>query len=377
MSTFHSVLERIRKNKAIKESGKYVGIPMPFPRFRNFIAAIEKGHSIGVLGPTGSGKSRFVRWMFVYYIYEFCKQTGYNAHVFYFPLEDNKEKVYTNIICHWLWKEKGIRISVQDLDSKRDKALPDTILSAIHEAEEHFSEFDKIVTIIDHMSDPTDIFNEMRRHAMKHGTIEYVMRKDRNGEEKKYPYKYVPSDDLHTICLVDNLSNFASESTQEERQMMIKFARTYARQWMCNFFKFTVVQVLQMSFDKEKQQFTSAGTTVVAKLEPSLDGIGEAKVIARSMHLILGLFDPSRHDIMRYPNSHGYDIAKLGNRFRALKVLKFNDSESGLRTGMYMDAVAEVFEELPLPGDQELERLYKTLEIEERTGKQSTSSLFG
>ena len=93
MSTYKAVLERIRKNKQIKETGKFVGIPMPMPRFREHIPAIEKGHSIGILGPTGSGKSRFTRWMFLYYVYEFAKKTGYNVHIFYFPLEDNKEKV--------------------------------------------------------------------------------------------------------------------------------------------------------------------------------------------------------------------------------------------------------------------------------------------
>jgi hypothetical protein len=378
MSTFHSVLERIRKNKKIKESGGYVGIPLPFPRLRSYLAAIEKGHSIGVLGPTGSGKSRFVRYLFIYYVYEFAKKTGYNVRVFYFPLEDNKEKVYTNIICHWLWKEKRIRLSVQDIDSKRDKPLSDEVLSAIEEAEAFFIDFDKHITIIDHLTEPLDIFQELRTHAEKNGTIQYMITKDTEGKDRKIPVKYIPKDDLHTIALVDNLSNFDSETSQDERQKMIRFARTYSRKWLCNFFRFTVVQVMQMSFDKERPQFTAAGTTIVSKLEPSLDGIGEAKVIARSMHIILGLFDPSRHDILSYPNGKGYDIHKLGNKFRAVKVLKCNDSEPGLRIGVYIDAVPEVFEELPLPDDPAMERIYRTLAEQEKTGKISSSgSLFG
>ena len=80
------------------------------------------------------------------------------------------------------------------------------------------------------------------------------------------------------------------------------------------------------------------------------------------MHVIFGLFDPSRYEILSYPNSNpenSYNIGILQNKFRALKVLKCNDSDTGMRIGMYFDAVSEEFLELPLPSDKiEIDKVY-------------------
>ena len=90
---YNKVKEKILQNKEIKQNGKFVGIPMPFKRLAEYIPIIERGHSIGILGATGSGKSRVTRYVFLYHVYKFSKENNYPVRIIYFPLEDSKEKV--------------------------------------------------------------------------------------------------------------------------------------------------------------------------------------------------------------------------------------------------------------------------------------------
>jgi len=355
MSLFNRVIGQIESNKKLRDDGKYVGIPYPFSRLRRYIPVIEKGHSIGILAGTGVGKSRFTRYLFIYHCVKFAIDNNYPLQIYYFPLEDNKEKVYANIMCHYLKEIHKISISVQRLMSKDDNPLPYRIIDALKSSESFFSSLESYVKIIDELSHPKDIYDYLELEAQRHGKIETEM----NREGKILFKSYSPYDDVHRMVIIDNLYNFDSNKGENERDLMIEFCRKYVRAYLCNRFNFTVVQVMQMSFDKERQQFTNSGMSIMSKLEPSLDGIGEAKVIARSMHLIFGIFNPDRYEILSYPNSNGYNIGILQNRFRALKVLKCNDSDVGMRIGLLFDALSESFTELPLPEDKDqMERVY-------------------
>lgn len=363
---FNKVLEQLKRNKRIKDEGGYLGIPYPLTRFSEFIPLIDKGQSIGILAGTGVGKSRITRYLYLYSPYRFYKETGYKIKILYFPLEDNVEKVYRNCICNYLYDEHEILISPEELSSKK-RTLPDFVLERIEEAVEYFKDFEKVVEFVDGLTTPKEIFEFCQEHALKVGNVEtktYV-----NDEGIEITHESYESD-THTIVILDNMSNLDVDPEDQifsEREAMIKMAKKYSREKLCNFYNFTVIQVIQLSFDKEKQQFTHSGMTILSKLEPSLDGIGEAKVISRSMHLILGIFDPSRFELLNYPipskqdPQNCYRIDILGNKFRALKVLKNNDGEAGLRIGLLFNALAENVKELPQPKTDELNNIYKSL----------------
>jgi hypothetical protein len=360
------VKDDILKNKQVKEGGGFVGVPIPFKRLSDYIPVIERGHSIGVLGSTGSGKSRLTRWMFIYTSYKFHKENNYPLKIIYFPLEDSKEKVMRNLICHYLHELYGIYINLQELDSKGDRILPDFVVEKIEEAEEFFKDFEKVVTIVDGVNEPTQIFNYCQEYALRTGKIEkYNI--EVNGEVTEQ-MRYVANDDVHTIVVVDNMSNIDIETgAANEREAIVKFCKTYVRGRLCNFFKFTVVQVLQQDFASERQSFNRDGESIVAKLEPSLAGIGDSKTISRSMHIVLGMFHPARYGLMQYPippkrePQATYRLDILGNRFRSLSILKANDSDFGMKLAFNFDAVTENMTELPPMNTPELEAVYQKI----------------
>jgi len=362
---FNIVKDEINKNKKIKESGHYVGIPIPFPRLAQFVPIIEKGQSIGVLAATGAGKSRFCRWLFIYHCYKFYKETGYPIKIIFYPLEDSKEKVYRNMICHYLHELYGIYINLQELDSKGDRVLPNFVQEKLEEATEFFKEFETVVSIVDGMHQPTEIFNYCKDYALQTGKIEkyYVETEGRKTEQ----VRYVANNNVHTIIVIDNMSNIdVEDGAKTEREAMVKFCKTYVRGRLCNFFKFTVVQVLQQDFDSERQSFTKDGASIVAKLKPSLAALGESKTISRSMHLVFGIFHPARFGLIQYPvptkhSPESYRLDILGNRFRSLSVLKANDTDFGMEVAFNFDAVSENMTELPALKTPELENLYEKI----------------
>lgn len=360
MSLFKRVKESIIRNYENKKQGKYNGIPVPFKRLSQYFTSWEKGMSIGILGQTGSGKSTLTRYLYIYEAYKFYKETGYGMKILYFPLEDNKEKVYKNIIRFYLNEVHGIVISSKELDSKCDRVLPDFVLAAIEQAEEYFTEFESVVSIIDSTHNIDNLYAYCEDFALKQG----VVKKEQVDIGGTVVEEDVYYSDLHVIAIFDNLSNLEGGRGETERETMIRFCKSYIREKLCNFFNWTCIQVIQSDFQSERQQFTSGGESVVAKLEPSLASVGDAKTITRSMHLVLSLFDPSRFDILQFPRppktdmDNCYDIGILRGRFRSLRIIKSNDSDTGIRVYLLFDALTESFKELPPPKTNELQQIY-------------------
>lgn len=370
MSLYSTVKDSILKNKEIKKAGGHIGVPMPFKRLAEYIPVIEPGYSIGLLGATGSGKSRLTRYMFIYQPFKFYKETGYPIKIFYFALEDNKEKVYRNLICHYLFDLYGIYISLQELDSKGERTLPDWVSEKIVEAKDFFLEFEKVVTIVDGIHKPNEIFKYLQTYAKNTGRV--LMDKVVIDGEPTIQQRYVSNNGVHTLVVIDNMFNIQpDEDRQDERAAMNYFCKDVVRERLCNFFRFTVVQILQQDFASERQSFNKDGKSITAKLEPSLASIGDAKTVSRSMHLVFGLFNPSRFDLIqypapskKYPNTYRLDL--LGNRFRSLSVLKCNDTDFGQKIAFDFNAVNEVMTELPKLGDPALEQIYNKIKAKDQ-----------
>lgn len=366
MDLYKIVKEKLIKNKELREQGGYIGVPQKFSRLADYIPlTCERGKSIGILGATGAGKSRYTRDVYLYHPYKFYKETGYPLKIILFGLEDSKEKIMSNIICHYIHEKYGYYITLQELNSSGKRVLPDEVIEKLEEATEFFKDFEKIVTIVDAKNEPTALYKFCEDYAMRTGEVK-TYEIEVSGKKVKQT-RYVPHNNVHTIIIVDNISNVEQEEGQvDERRSIIHLCRDLIRGRLCNFFGFTVVQVLQQDFASERQQFSKDGQTIVAKLEPSLASIGDSKTIARSMHEIYGIFHPARFGLISYPMPNKYvkeyyrlDI--LENRFRSISVLKANDTDFGMKLPIYFDAVSETMTELPQLGTEELTQLYKKI----------------
>jgi hypothetical protein len=357
---YEQLLNKIIRSKELAESGERMNIPYPFSRLNEYLAGIDRETAIGVLGGTGVGKSKFVRFL-VYHIYRFHKETGYKVKIPFFCMEDGKERVWQFVICHYLFELYGITITHKELMS-RSRILPDFIKDKLIEAMKYFEDFEKVVIFIDGITEPTQIIGKCKEFARRWGhTDRYTMNVDGVEIEQK---RYIS--DIHVIAIFDNMSNIDMEDEDgSEQQAILKFCKHDMRLNLCGKLKWTCIMIMQLDFESERQSFNKNGETVISKLEPSLASIGDSKRSSRSFHLIFSLFAPSRFELLRYPvlktgDPNYYDIALLGNTFRSLRVIKSNDSDVGMRVPLYFNGISEVYEELPPPNTTELKKFYES-----------------
>src|SRR6185437_12598653 len=273
MGRFSESLKKIKRNKEIRESGKHVCIPYPFPRLRNILPGIEMGQNIGISAGTSVGKSKFTRFMFIYSVYNYVKDNpncGIKPLIYYFLLEDPTSKIMNNMICFRLKEKYKIDITLQNLESKSE-ILSDEVLKKIEECEEYFNDLEKYLIIIDNIHNPFGLYKEMRSYFEANGTIEYDETKtDDKGNKLRLAVKYTPNDpEVHVIGIVDNLSNMNPEEKHKDQKDAIgEWVSKYARRHLCKFFNATMVHIQQQDLDSQKMAFSSyAGDAIKGKVK--------------------------------------------------------------------------------------------------------------
>lgn len=360
---FDSVFNQILENKALREQGKDICIPFPFPRFSSEIPGIQKGRYVITTANSKVGKTQFTDYMFLYGPYRFTKDTETNikVRIIYFTLEMSKEDKVKQAISHFLFLQKGIRIHPDKMDSIfQNYILEDPLVQAIEEIKPYVSDFLSHVTFIDHTRNPYGIYKAVREYA--HANGHYI---DKEGntlnthwiekglnEEGKKIFQYVPNDpDEFVIVITDHVSLLTPEDGGTLHEAISKFSSNYCIH-MRDRWKYIVVNVQQQAAAQEGVENAAANM-----IRPSANGLGDNKLTGRDCDMMLGLFAPIR---FRRAEWEGYDIKKLRDAYRELSVI-LNRRGSAVLTDVYFDGCVNFFKELPKAEDMRSE-VYQAIE---------------
>ncbi len=142
--------------------------------------------------------------------------------------------------------------------------------------------------------------------------------------------------------MIDSMSLLTPEKGQELWDAMHKFSKDYCLTMRDNF-KYTIVAIQQQAADQEKQQFTFKGNTMVDKIRPSADGLGDCKLTGRDCDTMLGLFAPSRYKLNEY---EGYNINKLKDNYRELSIIFNRRGGGNINLDLYFQGESNYFREL-------------------------------
>lgn len=280
----------------------------------------------------------------------------------------SKEEKIKEAMSYFLYrKSKGtIREAPEYLSSQfEDYILEDHLLKEIQGLNEIFKDFESKVEFIDDVRNPTGMYNYVRNYAESHGEmitkkVTWKIRNDDGSiteEEKILNDHYVPHDpDEYVIIIIDHASLITPEringQMQSLQEAMANLSSNYLVK-MRNTWGYTPVLIQQQAAASE-----SVENMKFKKLQPSLEGLGDSKVVGRDPDLILGLFSPFRHKIKDY---EGYDITRLKDSYRELNVIA-NRRGPAVSTNLYFDGAVNHFSELPPAGSVELARLYEKVE---------------
>jgi hypothetical protein len=163
----------------------------------------------------------------------------------------------------------------------------------------------------------TEFHKTETQNFISHEQYDFLSKESK--ENWKYSH-YVPKDpDEHVFVITDHLALLSTESGMTPHQTMGKWSYEYGRKQISKHWKWTICNVVQQAADSEKQQFDFKGNSIVEKIKPSLDGLGNNKELQRDHLVILGLFAPARYNINMYL---WYDVGLMDDRFRTMIILK-------------------------------------------------------
>jgi len=350
-------IHAIKENKRLRDEGKYPIIPFyeSFPKLSTVIPGIIKGINITVTANSGVGKTLFTKNLFFLTPLRFVRnhpESGIKLKIIYFLLEESKEEFIDSLIC-WMLNEKyNISISSLDLKSYYENPIDEKLISKIEDCKSELEILMQDVELIDSVHNPTGLYKWCRNYSEKLGTHIWEEREFQSSDSlgksstKEKVYKgYKPNDDTFVIVIVDHISLLSEESGGSKHNSMSKWSMDYARLQITKHWKWTVVNVQQQASDSEKMQYTLSGDTIESKVEPSLDGLGDNKIVQRDSFIILGVFAPYRYGIKQHL---GYDITRLKDNYRSITILKNRLGKSNVKVPMYFDGTTMHFEEMPV-----------------------------
>lgn len=359
-------LNQIRANHEVRVNGGFNAIPFKsFPKLSKFLPGVIKGSQTIITASSGIGKTQLTKRMYVLDPIEFVLSIGdlsvLDLKIHYFALEESVEEFINSLIINKAYIDYGKLFSPDDLMSRHaDHTLTREDLEIINTVAAQIEQtYLPFLDVVDSIDNPYGIYKYLRDYSRDNGVHYYTQLKegDRlithdefenlNKAEKtlwKYSH-YVPhNENKYEVVIVDHISLLQGERGGDVASAIQDWSSTYSRKQITKHWKYASVLVQQQAADQEKQQYTSRGVSIEAKLEPSLDGLGDNKRTQRDALVVLGLFAPDRYEIT---NHRGYDITQLKDHYRSLKILKNRYGPSHKRLALYYNGAVNIFDELP------------------------------
>jgi len=377
---FNRALDEIKTNKKLRDEGKHIAIPYPFPRLSQYLAGTTKGRYIIVTANSKVGKTKLADFLYVYspIWFKLNNKTNIKPKVIYFTLEMSKEDKMMEAFCHYLYIKHGVLTNTEELTSLfEDRIVDDKLIKMIEDAKdsEFFKYFNENVIFIDNIRNPYGIYKYVRDYAHSNGVYvdkqgndipKNLIEANREDVNKSIDY-YKPFDeDEFLVVLTDHVSLLTPEKEDEQsnkdplHSAMGRFSSKYCLA-IRDRWKYIPVNVQQQAAAQEGVE-----NAKMHMLQPSANGLADNKKTGRDADLILGLFSPARFRIANYPNLTGYSIADrtrtqypLLNNYRELSVI-FTRRGDSINTSLFFNGASNYFKELPKP-DNMNETIYKSV----------------
>lgn len=367
---FKDIYSKIVQNKLNHDNGYFNCIPfMGMERLEKYLPGIEQSTYYLIAAASGVGKSKLARYLFIHNPIMFLENnpdSDIQLDILYFSLEESKEKVILAEVSKYLYTQHKLNLSIKQLSSVgRYNVLSTEDLQKVQQSEEHVNNFLKRVKIFDNVRNATGIYKTVRDFALTIGT--YYDKNDTPltpqevhnvkigvGESyKKVSYYKTHNPKHYVIVLIDHISLLQPETGETLWQSMSKMSSNYCLH-IRDKFGFIPVVVQQLAADKERIEANFSKADLVQKLEPSLDGLGDNKTIARDVNIALGLFAPDRYKITEH---NGYDITRFRDRYRSMNIMKSRDGIANKKLPLFFNGAVDFFKELPKVDELEKMRL--------------------
>jgi len=293
------------------------------------------------------------------------RKYGIPFHVIYLALEESEDEFLDNLAVSIMNDKYGFDIDFLKVNSFKRIVLTDKEMEVYEQVMlTDVAEIMKHVTVVDSQYNPTGNYKAVIDIANNHlGESIYKKVTYGEGEEQRTVDKFVEfklkDPKMNVIVVMDHQQLLQGEYDNtnkkhlDQRGAITRWCTYYCKNWLTKNYGFTVLNVGQEAFAAQDLNHFKAD-----KLEPSLDSLGDNKLILRDSATVLALYKPHKHKLREHG---GYNLNILGDKYTSLHILKSRFGTPARATCLYFDGKSGLFNELPNVGSTELNNLYKKL----------------
>jgi replicative DNA helicase len=340
------IIDDVIRNVERGKEGGNQGLYMGFPRLMEFVPGVQPSTIYNLGGMTGTAKTTFGMSSFVYNPYEDYVTRTANGEiiklkVFLFSMEMSKETVISKGVCRRIFKDHGLLVDTNYILSRGKNRISQEIYDKVLETRKYFEEFEDVVTIYG-SHNPTGIAKMLKSYFKENGkeTRSPFTFKDDNGVEHNVSrfQKYTPNvETTYVIAIFDHVSLTKSESGKNVKQTIDKLIEYLVEYTNDYYLTPVIIQQLNRNVESTDRMKWNA-------IEPQLGDFRDSSDTTHAAHFVLGLTNPFMWEISPY---RGYDITRLRDRFRSIKVLKSREGDANIVIGLNYVGESGVFRELP------------------------------
>jgi len=363
MTLYDNVLTSIKHNKQRRLKGDVIAIPwVNLPKLAKVLPGVMKENYVIISANQKVGKTQLADYLYLYSPIDWLYEHGTEAidlDILYFSLEMSKEAKMRQAMSYRLYRQYGVVVSPQKLQSKFDDyILPDEIEEMIEAEQDWFKFFQSKVTFYDGIRNPYGIYLTVRGKCEQEGEYTWGTmdwhREDGSVVEKSYREKYHDNPKKIQTVIVDHARLLSPEKGDTLYDSISKLSSHYFLE-MRDMWKCQVVLVQQQAPTSESQQYTMIGGTILDKIRPTADNLGDNKSTGQDANLMLSLFHPQRYNQKQY---HDIDLKQMNKAYRELMINFNRDGEADLTLDLYFNGACNVFEEID---HKNIESLYKRI----------------
>lgn len=345
MSLIDRTLLSIKKRRTHILEGKINCIPTPIPQFEYDYPGVEQGCYYLISGAAKSSKSKVTNFFFLYntLMYAWQHKDLVKLKIFYCLLEETQENITLKFMSYLLYvlSHHKIRLDIKTLKSiDRKRLVPEEVLNLLQtiEYQSILRFYEDTVSFIPDRN-PTGIYNTLKKYADSHGKEHTIFDKDYGKERFDY---YEPNNpDEYVLCIIDHIGLISKERNFSLRESIDKLSE-YMK-IVRNKYKYIPVVVQQQNSDTLSLEAVNSN-----RIEPTQRGLRDSQTPGLDCDLMLGITNPFSAQFPKYPcNPLGYDITKLRDNARFLKVVLGRDGPSDSVLALYFDGAVGYYAPLP------------------------------
>lgn len=306
-------------------AGENYAMGMGLPKLERYIDGVAQETYYLLAGGTGSGKTSFTLYSFIYKpLMENIDNPDF--HIVYFSLEMTAEQLLGKILSIYIYETFGVELSFKELLSRsKDVTLSDIDYELVCQSLDMMDKIESHMIIYDKPLNNQRMVDFLLETLAKFGKFD-------GDSYTLYRSNHIIEVVIDHIGLVrPSIGNTKKDEMDAVSSSLVSFRNK------CKVSPVVVMQVNRGSSNVERRKLNFQ--------ELQLDDLKGTGNPAEDANIVVALFYPFREKMTSY---RGYDIKQIGENFRSAVVLKNRWGSADIAVGLGFYGKTGLFRELPI-----------------------------